>query len=301
MRVSLRGRTTGWLMAGLALAAASAAEAAPWRTVAQGLALFDTQIGLQKNYIGDGWDLSLNSAWNNKRIDFGLADLTLNGAVTREFHYTRRILPSLDFSWRTPVTPLAYTFNINDGVQDLIATGQVSIRNSGTINCLGFYDLEINVSNRGRYSTEGYALEDSGTTDFDIGPINVTGNIFVDMIAAVTEPLFSATGQPNPFAKVSGRAAKEAVQGTVEDAIRSKVAAGKLLTQSEIESLIGMTMTASLFGEAPLNSPEVDSFLKEFKAADTAAAQGLFSVPEPVTILFLGLALAGFVRRPRVR
>jgi hypothetical protein len=304
MRGLTSRRTTGWIVAGLVLAIGQAAEASPWIKVLEGLSQFDTQVSLKKNYLGDGWEATLTSPWNNSRFDFGLADLTLTGLVTTDLNFTRRIMPAVDFSTRTVQTPLSYTFNINDGIQDLTATGSVSINNKGSINTLGFYDLEINISNRGSYSTEGYGLVDSGTTDFDIGPINVTGNIFVDALAALTEPFFARTGQPNPFAKISGRAAKQAIQTLAEDALRSKVASGQLLTQDEIESLIGLTMTASILGDTSLGTSAIDAVFGDQNSADAGGMQrtantSLMAVPEPATVLFLGIALVGFVRRPR--
>lgn len=301
MRVLFNRRIAGFVLAGLVLMTAQAAEAAaPWGAVVKGLALFDTQVGLQKNLLGDGWEATIVSPWNNKRFDFGLADLTLNGLVTTDLNYTRRIMPAVDFTSQTPQGPLAYTFNINDGIQDLTATGQMTINNKGSLNVLGFYDLEVNISNRGQYSTEGYGLVDSGTLDFDLGPINVTGNIFIDAIAALTEPYFARTGQPNPFAKISGRAARQTIQAAAEDAIRSKVAAGRLLSEDEIESLISSTVTASLFGQSDPSLTTIDSMLADGNSADTdALARSLVATPEPATILFLGVAFLGFWRRPR--
>ncbi len=277
------------------------ADAAPWKQVVHGLALFDVGVGARRNYLGDGWDARLTANYNNRRFDFGLADLTLTGPITTTFNFTRRGMLALDFSTQTPQGPLAYTFNINTGLQDLNASGLISIRTSGSINALGFYDLQIDVTNRGKYSAGGYGVLDGGTTDFDLGPINVTGNIFLDILGAAIEPLFGAAGAPNPFAKLSGRAAREMIFASTEEAIRAKVAAGQLLTDSEIEALIATSLTASILGDTASGTDILSGILNHAEVGGDWSVEGrALSIPEPTTLALLALPLV-FLCRPRRR
>lgn len=283
---------------------AQTADAVPWRKVFFVFNQMDTGISLRKNYIGDGYDIQLNNTYNNRRYDFGLADLTLTGSVRTDLNLTKRVMPAIDIRSSTLNEPITYQFNINTGLQDYTTTGQITWDNSGSINALGFYDLTVYVSNRGSYQTEGYGLIDDGTTDFDLGPINISGNIYIDLLAAITEPFFKAANQPNPFSKISGRAAKSIVDPAQTDAIRAKIASGQALTDSEINAIIAANVLGTLLGQE-VPSFNIDSTLASFNAIEHEISSPdqiavLTSVPEPATFLVLGAPLLLWRRKRRV-
>jgi len=81
-------------------------------------------------------------------------------------------------------------------------TGSTLIDADFSINALGFYDLTLTYSSRRTVQQEGIE-NDTQTYDSDIGPIDVSGNIFADALALITDPYFEQTGQPNPFSALS--------------------------------------------------------------------------------------------------
>lgn len=276
----------------------NSAWAIPWARIAVTLNDFDTGLSVRRNAISQGYDVTLSNSYNERRFDFGLSDLTLTGASTTQINLSKRLLPSIDLRSSTQGAPMAYDFNINTGLQDINATGRVSWDNKASINALGFYDLKIDISNRGTFKTNGYADVDSGTTDTDLGPINISGNVFIDLLAVITEPLYQAANQPNPFSKISGRAARSAIDQLATDAIRAKIANGELLTDDEIDSVISASLLASILGEEIPGLDLSAAQLQGLTATDGAQNQVARTVPEPITLVLLAGPLL-LIRRAR--
>src|SRR5205085_4744263 len=130
----------------------------------------------QKNLLGDGFTVNANAFYNNRRFDFGVADLTLNGALSTSFDVTHRGIPKVDFRMNSGGAPLAYTFRINNGVQDLTATGSALINIDASDTALGFDAETVQICNRGNYATDGFALVASGTLTFCRGPVDMHDN-----------------------------------------------------------------------------------------------------------------------------
>ena len=306
-------RTIGAFGIGMGLLLiAGPVKADPWDNVIAGLALFETRLNVDKNYLGDGWTVTTtfpDRAFGDGVLDFGLGRLTINsGQIQSQYSITQRGLPVFKFESSTSGGfPLSYTFDTFLGAQNITANGQMTVDNSGYINCLGFYNIQINVSNRGEYTTSGFGTDtnvigDHGTLDFDLGPINISGNVYLDALAVLTEPFFAATGQENLIRKISSHSAKPLSLVSAEDAIRAKIAAGQPLDEHEIESLIAMTMAGRLLGQ---QAPALDQILKELEASSDDRVVGplpdLYAtlVPEPTTCLFLLAGLLCLSRRRR--
>lgn len=293
-------------LAAVVLAGATPAQAGLYKDLARGLALLDYRISGERNILGDGQTFNANAFYNNRRFDFGVAELDLTGTVSMSAGFTRRGVPGADFSLNTGGVPLSYSFKIN-GAQDVRASGSVLIDIDTDINALGFYDQTFQISNRGTFETNGLLGSDEGTLAFDAGRIEVSGNIFVDALAAVTDPFFQASGTENPFAKLSGQAAKLASATSKIESLQARALAGEILSDAEIASLVNNTILAAMLGGKPsadlfdgLMVPA--SLTEQLRAAAPAAAAQ--PVPEPGTFLplFVGL-LAGLpwaVRRRRM-
>ncbi len=300
-----------WAAAGLVVAAVTApvsiARAELYKDVVTGLNLFDVRLSGEQNLLGDGFTINGNAFYNNRRFNFGFADLTLTGALQGSVGFTRRGIPAGEFTLNTGGSPLSYKFNLNNGIQDLTATGSALIDINTHINALGFYDQTFQISNRGTFETDGFGVIDKGTLAFDVGPINVSGNIFTDMLAMLTEPLFAATGTSNPFAKFSGRATKAAELNKTADELRARIDAGEVLSDEEIATLVNNTILAAMLGGQPTDHlfdnfvlpPDV---LKEALADKAALSElSLQPVPEPAMAGLIALSMLVWRpwRRPR--
>ncbi len=249
----------------------------------------------------DGWRVDWGRSFGPDAIgrpnslDFGPVDLTFNsGSLRWSAQFNRRLLPGADFDLFTPA-PLDYTLTLNTGFQNATVEGQIDIASAGHINMLGFYDFELDVSNRGDFEIDGFFSEDDGDINFDIGPINVSGNIFADVLAAVTDPFFTAAGVDNPFTQFSQRATKQALYDATADALRERLAAGEILSDQEIESLIDATVLSAVLGGVEPDMSLLETALMR-DSEQVAADKGLVAtggdiVPEPATVALLAAPL----------
>lgn len=276
---------------------ASPAQAGIGKTLVRGLQEFGYQFSGERNNLGDGITINANAAYANRKFNFGLSDLTLNGVVSSSLELTRRGVPAAQFSLNTGNAPLSYNYRINTGAQDLQATGNVLINVNTSINALGFYDQTLQISNRGTYTTDGFVVRDSGTLAFDAGPVSLSGNVFVDVLAAATEPFFAASGTQNPFSKITGRATKAAELSRSADDLRARVQAGEVLSDEEIATLVNNTVLAAMLGGEPTDNL-FDKYMlppgilgEEPLQVDMEAVSP-YLAPEPSSLGLLGLALA---------
>ena len=300
---SMRSKTIAILILAGTLAPISAARADLQKNLLLGLNLFDYRFDLNRNLLGNGWDFTASAFYGGQTYRMGLADLTLSGASsTLSAGYTLRGLPSARFSLVTNA-PLNYTLNANYGFQDFVAEGSILIDIETNINALGFYDQVFQISNRGEFTTDGLGPTDAGTLDFDVGPIVVSGNIYADLLAALTEPFFAATGTENPFAKFSQRATKVASVTDTIEALTAKAASGEALSDDQVGALVNNTILAAMLGEEPSSHLFDDVFVPSSVLGDVGEGQyDAFAapiIPEPATLTFMALAMIAFYPRRR--
>ena len=274
------------------------------------------QFTLSEEPLMDGWRMDFNrsfgpdSVGRPNRLDLGPLDVSFNsGQVTTSAQYSKRFIPMAEFTSFTPQA-INYSVGLNTGIEDFtIQNAQVAWNTSANINALGFYDYVLNASHRGDFELEGMLIDEHGSLDFDIGPVNMSGNIVGDVLAAITEPIFSATGQDNPFAQFSARATKRIEVENTKEGLTERAQAGEVLSADELSELLEATLVAStLDGEMPDFSFLGDEeFAATLEAVDVDLveggvdvvlgydADGNVLVPEPGTVMFLLLAGAAMV------
>lgn len=281
---------------------AATVHANPWGEVARGFEAFGYQFNGQRNIFGDGWDINMTAVYPNQRdFNFGVADLKIGPGISNiKMGYTLLGGPQAHFSWDTGGMALPYTFKINNGIQDYTATGNLAANVSTNINLLGFYDMQVQISNRGTWQTNGFTDNSNGPISSDIGPINISGNIYADLLAAVTQPFFAATNTENPFAKFSSRAARlTEVYDSIEE-MNARVEAGGILTDAEMSQLADNILAVALLG----GDSNLDGMLNSLTQASEQNAIGLkpatAPVPEP-TALLLSTTVGGILLTIRKR
>jgi len=291
---AIRGKSIAVILIAGTLVPSLAARADLQKNVLTGLNLFDYRFNLEKNILGDGWDFNATAPYGGQTYRMGFADLTLSGATSNiSAGYTLRGLPSARFSFVT-TAPVSYTLDANYGFQDFVAQGSIFIDIETSINALGFYDQTFFISNRGEFTTDGLGLTDAGTLDFDVGPIVVSGNIYADILAALTEPFFTATGTENPFAKFSQRATKVATVTETIEALTARAADGETLSDEQIGALVNNTILAAMLGEEPSPNLFDDVFVPPGLLGEVDESQfdaQTSRVPEPATLTLMALAM----------
>jgi hypothetical protein len=257
--------------------------------VSRALAGFVQDIGLALGYVGfdirgdhnvlsGGTDLLVTNTFFGNELDFGSGDLTLQGPISLSYSSGGRALTELELALRTApdsrteAGPINYLLNLDVGNQAAEIRGSLLIDANLTLNGFGYYDLDVRYSSRQTVTREGDVADDSTDYDFDYGPISVSGNVYADILAVLTDPLFEAADQPNPFARLrrvsSGRdLAEDQRQSLTEELATggelSNEQLARLATQSILDQLLGGTLrglpaaVSSFEAESPRHGPIV--------------------------------------------
>jgi hypothetical protein len=262
------GRTLSLIIVGFAIATGVSARA-EIQKVATVLNFVGFDLIGQRNPLTGGFDFLATDNFNGAPFDFGAGDLSLNGPLSLQVSAGGRLLPQFDVSLTTAVngstnaTPLSYVFSNNiGGAQSSQISGTVLADVNFSLNALGFYDLGITYSSRQNVTKDGLPVTGGTANDFDLGPVNISGNLYADILAMLTDPIFNQAGQTNPFDSFSGRA-----------------------QLSEILQTSARDMQTSL---ADGSDP-------------SSAAKGFATVPEPAVLMLMLLGIPAILARQRRR
>lgn len=268
-----------------------------FRTVGLGLQSAGFDVRGQSNRASGGYDFLVNNQFQDRTFDFGAWDLTLDGPISTQFSTGGRVLSNLDVALTTALNsdagaePLTYELNYDVGAQATRITGSLLIDADLNLNAFGFYDLGLNYSTRQTVVNSGTVSNSTTDFDADLGPINIRGNIFADALAAITDPLFAAAGQPNPFEQFSGaNQLKQAIKAQ-GDALLASLGAG-LADAPSASTLRGAS--SGFVGPAILRTGGLSSAQTSTGSPNTGV------VPEPPVLLLMLLgipALLGLRRR----
>lgn len=164
----------------------------------------------RENPLTNGIDFAAVANFPGSTVNFGVAQLALSGPVSFDVSYGRRLLHTVDIGFTTALssnstaTPLTYNWTQRLANQTTTVSGSMLVDGDLRIDQLGFYDLNLRYSSRGDYTSDGPFGPQSDTFDADLGPINVSGNVFVDLAAVVFGPVFERAGRENFFEPFSG-------------------------------------------------------------------------------------------------
>ena len=271
------------------LAVPAPAKADRFGDIAFGLGYAGFDLEGSRNVLSGGADFRISRNLVGLPLDFGSYDLTLQGPISFEFSTGGRELSNLEITFQTAMTsrqvsqPLSYVFNADVGGQATQVNGSILIDGSLSLNGFGFYDLQIDYSSRQSVERGGRFSNSEDTFDFDLGPIQVRGNIFADALALITAPAFDAAGAVNPFDSFSGRVA-------LNDALRARGNGIFDLEGSGVDPLADTVARAFASQDR-----EPIAGLDESPGAGARAG----AIPEPAILLLMLLGLPFVVRRYR--
>lgn len=228
----------------------------------------------------------------------GLGQITLNGSTQVTAGYTRPVKGLYFGDSSFAVNNLTYDMQAGAGLQNARLTGTLNAVGTVNANMLGFYDVTLNVSNtNSQFTVDGAVANDETNTNFDIGPISLKGNLFVDLVSGILantgiqatdlQDLFPASPSPwiDPLAPV---------------AIQENAANENLDDRSRVTSLLLRTVLAQ--DQAAANELMETLVASEGAALDLGgepAQTAPQAVPEAgtLTLLLTGGALVTARRR----
>ncbi len=254
------------------------------------------RLRIVPNRFGEGYRLEFDRRFGQDAFgrpevfDFGAFELELDGAISNTSQVTRRGFMIL--STQNSADGLNYSFRGKSGLQDVVLSGTFDLRQSLEINRFGFYEFRLEARNsRSRLELDGLALGGSRNTEFDIGPINIKGNIFYDGLLTILSGLgVDTTGLAGLFPK--------SPIDTIGESLREGV-------EKEIARVAGESSTIPLDASVPGRSVLADesAFGPPRAGPLPADAPGnppnTLPTPEPGTAALLALGLLVLSSRRR--
>ncbi len=250
------------------------------------------RLRIVPNEFGQGYRLEFDRTFGGdgrgrpETFDIGNLELTLSGSTQMTASYTGRGAQTINVD--VFAGNLSYLLTDKTGVQDFFLSGRLDVTNRLEIDRLGFYtlDLEINNSNA-TLNADGVIVDGPADADFDIGPISIRGNVFVDAAAAALNALgVDASGLETLFPA----SPIERINDEIEAFIGEHLVLGEAFTADLADG--------ALSSDSALAARD---FLGGLVATvDEAVTHDSppFGVPESSTLLLIGaLALIGLRRR----
>lgn len=299
--------------------------------------LFDQAI--RRNRTGNGWTYESfrffgpDSFNNPNTLDLGPLTIQLGPDPTflqavqpvgihNSIGFTNRVIPEVFFETQTgqrifnqfsgqtnfSPTPIQYEVTMNTGFQDFQWSGNMLVDANGRINALGFYDLEMRIMNVGQSTADGFVVHDEQVTDFDTGPVNVSGHVLFDGLASLAQALGQpgAAAFPHAISSASGDIDSSRLK---VDEILTRLRNGEEVTDEEM-SFVMQQMFLTAFLNDPLGFMQngLPDEIPGFEGLELGVAEEqpdpaeFTNVPEPGTLLLLASAAAAtsfFNRRRR--
>jgi hypothetical protein len=313
------------LIAGLATVSS---EAGIWQNAFQGLDLLATPSGspvfpsadgtringarsgrvriVPNGVLGDGYRLEFDRTFGAdshgrpETLRFGgLGELTLSGSTQFTAGYE-------DFASKfktgfadLSISNLTYALKTTNGAEDVKLTGTLNVAGNLRINQLGFYDVTLQVSNSNSTATvNGIATDQTESTNFDVGPIVIQGNIFADAAVSLLAALGVDTSQ---YSTLFPKSPADQITAAIQDNLQSASAAanGTAVAGATDENPLAPLLLQTVLGgnqdaAAALTQGLVDGSLHGDSSGRTTPTAPL---PEPGTLVLLILGTAPFWRR----
>lgn len=298
------------------------ADASAWNTVWRGLDILATPTGSPLITTGDG--TRVNGARSGRlrivpdgvvgkgyRIEYdrsygadsrgrpetfrfgGLGEMTLSGATQMTAGFTSPAKKLYFGHADINATNLSYNLQTRIGAQDAKLQGTLNATGTLNANVFGFYDLTLNVANTNSQLTiDGVAANDQKDTNFNIGPISVKGNLFLDgALGLLGSTGIRATDLETLFPN-------SAIQ-QINDALAADLQANGAQQNADQRSKVVTALVATVLGQNADAANQLMQTLTENPSvlADIAQAAPATptSIPEAGTLTLLGVGATALI------
>lgn len=248
------------------------------------------RLRIVANDYGNGYRLEFDRTFGTdsygraETFDLGNLELTLSGSTQMTASYTTRGIPTFNIDAYT--SSLSYLLVDETAGQEFELSGTLDVTSQVEINRFGSYEIVLEINNTDA-TLEGTGLIVDGSTDadFDVGPITVSGNVFVDLAASALSAVGVDTSELESLFPASPI---ERITEEIEALLGEDVVLSETVTSDLTDDTLSSDSTAAA---------ELVSSLVTVEATDTIDS-GTLGVPESSTLLLIGaLALIGFRRR----
>jgi hypothetical protein len=211
-----------------------------------------------------------------------LAELQLDGATQWTAGYQTGGMLS-GFS-QFQIGNMNYAIRSKLGVQDAELNGTLNATANVELNQLGFYNLVLNVTNENsRLLLDGVVARTEDPTDFNVGPIVISGNIFIDGIAG----LLSAAGVDTSFLE---QLFPESPISQLDKDTTGKVDAALAESAETDEKRMAELLLATILGsDGEAGMALIEGVSQGELVGNGAPEEGLAVAPEPGTLVILSL------------
>jgi len=324
-RESVMSRIPGIVLGALILFGVAVAEAGLWQNIYRGLDLVATPTGSPVVTTGDG--TRVNGARSGRlrivpngvfgkgyRLEFDrtfgadsrgrpevfrlgvFGDVTLQGGtqVTAGYNQFFNKRYKTGFADVT-INGLRYDVRTKVGLQDAELSGTLNLAGALDINMLGFYELTFNASNtNSTFKLDGVVVRDEQATNFDVGPISVRGNIFVDGLLAGV----ASTGLvPDNLTAIFPKSPIDRITDAIAEQVQRETAVLGDSVTADVPTLVLRTVLQQ-DGDAAQQLASALAANADLQAASRSSDASRSVVPEPGTLLLMacGAALLGYRR-----
>lgn len=253
------------------------------------------RLRIVPNRLGQGYRLEMDRSFGVDTLgrpevyDVGPYELQLSGSMQATAGFTTRfmLIGNTDVSFSN----LNYTLREKSGAQDATVTGTLNGVQQMEVNRLGFYTLRLDLSNsNSALNLDGVAVGGTRSTNWDVGPISVKGNIYYDAALSVLDTLGVDTSQ---LAQVFPKSPIDRISQEIQNSLASQAA--KQLQGDLTAATLNGTQDAALAQRAR-------SFLQTIAGLPDAglsdgggrsdlpagiSAGGATTVPEPAALALL--------------
>jgi len=240
--------------------------------------------------IGEGYQLELDRTFgvdSRGRAETlhlgGVADLTLSGPIQITAGYNGRGM-FRTYRGEFGASNLGYLLRTKTGAQDATIAGTFNTSTAFEVNPLGFYNLAVDISNsNASYALDGVVIRDEQDMNFNVGPINIQGNIYYDMVLAL---LNSAGVDTSDLEELFPRSPIGTINEAIQDAIQQRDVVAGVSSENSHAALLARAVIGQDAGAAETLFADLAIAPSVTATADAATTPAL-AVPEPGALLLL--------------
>lgn len=259
------------------------------------------RVRIVPNGIGPGYELQfdrtfgVDSTGRTETLHLGgLADLTLQGNTQMTLGYNGKKFRTVH--GELGANNLGYDIRTKVCAQDAELFGVMNMVGAFELNPFGCYRVTYELTNSdSKLLLDGVVVRDEQDMNFDVGPIVVEGNIFLDATAAL---LTSFGVDTSGLEALTPKSPMDEINEAIENQIQQATVVAGETVESDLAQLLLQTV---LEGNGEASQALIEGLVADVGEDDNQSARvGPMMVPEPGTLALLALGtVAVWISRHR--